>query len=96
MARSTNDWSCYSVSQGLDKIQQSAMGIGDESSDEEESDQEQWDPRHHTMDSKVHTSLRQCTNKQMEGSSKGKDRSDRATVETVLDPRTRMASYCQN
>ena len=56
----------------------------------EDSDQEHWDPSHHSMDSKVHTSMRKVTNKQMEGIARGKDRSDRATVETVLDPRTRM------
>ena len=56
----------------------------------EDSDQERWDPSHHSMDSKAHTSMRKVTNKQMEGIARGKDRSDRATVETVLDPRTRM------
>lgn len=66
-----------------------------DSSDEEsaeDSDQEHWDPSHHTMDSKVHTSMKKVTNKQMEGTARGKDRSDRATVETVLDPRTRMVT----
>lgn len=61
-----------------------------EDEDEEDSDQEHWEPESHTMDSKVQTSVRRANNKQMEGVAKGKDRSDRATVETVLDPRTRM------
>lgn len=45
------------------------------------------------MDAKVHTSIRQSTNRQLEGSSRSRDRSDRATVETVLDPRTRMVGF---
>lgn len=64
----------------------------DDSSDENESDQDQWEPKLHSMDSKVQTSMQRCTNKQLEGSARERDRSDRATVETVLDPRTRMAS----
>lgn len=60
------------------------------SSSGDESEQEHWSPDSHAMDAKVQTSLKRHTNKQMEGSSRAKDRSDRATVETVLDPRTRM------
>lgn len=67
------------------------QGSDEEYDDEgEDSEQEHWSPGSHGMDAKVQTSLKQCTNKQMEGSFRGKDRSDRATVETVLDPRTRM------
>ena len=60
------------------------------SEEDGDSDQEHWEPDSHTMDSKVQTSLKRHTNKQMEGISRERDRSDRATVETVLDPRTRM------
>ena len=42
------------------------------------------------MDASVRTAMRQSANRQLEGRSRAKDRSDRATVETVLDPRTRM------
>lgn len=49
-----------------------------------------WENDRLAMDSSVRTAIRQSTNKQMEGRCRSKDRSDRATVETVLDPRTRM------
>ena len=51
---------------------------------------EMYDDAQYSMDSSVRTAIRQNAHKQMQGSSRSKDRSDRATVETVLDPRTRM------
>jgi len=58
--------------------------------EQEEGEEDHWDPGQFAMDSKVHTSIRQSTNRQLEGTSKSRDRSDRATVETVLAPRPRM------
>lgn len=58
----------------------------------EQHEDDMWEPEHMAMDSSVRTSLRQNTNKQLVGRLRAKDRSDRATVETVLDPRTRMVS----
>lgn len=43
-----------------------------------------------SMDTSVRTAIKRSHNRQLEGRLKAKDRSDRATVETVLDPRTRM------
>ena len=53
---------------------------------------EMYDDAKYSMDSSVRTAIRQNTHKQMQGNARSKDRSDRATVETVLDPRTRMVS----
>ncbi len=78
---------------GLEDENQVASSVESESEDSaDDSEQDHWDPSRHAMDSKVQTSMRKVTNKQMEGNAKGKDKSDRATVETVLDPRTRMVA----
>ena len=45
------------------------------------------------MDQATQNSVKQLSDRQLSGLTRTKDKSDRATVETVLDPRTRLVRF---